>query len=157
MRRSCQRAADYEALWDLEPPFIIRDGIVPPLSEWERRTEAPAKEQAGAGAEIVGVSGSPGLVRGTARVVLDPGDPTALDPGDILVAPYTDPSWTPLFMTAGGVVVDVGGQISHAVIVSRELGLPCVISATDATGRIPDGATIEVDGDTGTVTVIELA
>ena len=152
-----QRAADYEALWDLEPPFIIRDGIVPPLSEWERRTEAPAKEQAGAGTEIVGVSGSPGLVRGTARVVLDPGDPTALDPGDILVAPYTDPSWTPLFMTAGGVVVDVGGQISHAVIVSRELGLPCVISATDATGRIPDGATIEVDGDTGTVTVIELA
>jgi pyruvate,water dikinase len=152
-----RRAADYEALWDLEPPFIIRDGIVPPISKWERRTEAPAKEPAGAGAEIVGVSGSPGLVRGTARVVLDPGDPTALDPGDILVAPYTDPSWTPLFMTAGGVVVDVGGQISHAVIVSRELGLPCVISATDATGRIPDGATIEVDGSTGTVTVIELA
>ena len=151
-----QRAADYEALWDLEPPFIIRDGIVPPLSEWERRTEAPAKEQAGVGSEIVGVSGSPGMARGTARVVLDPGDPTALEPGDILVAPYTDPSWTPLFMTAGGVVVNVGGQISHAVIVSRELGLPCVVSATDGTTRIPDGATIEVNGDTGVVTVISL-
>ncbi len=88
--------------------------------------------------------------------MLDAGDPTALDPGDILVAPFTDPSWTPLFMTAGGVVVDVGGQISHAVIVSRELGLPCVVSATDATGRIPDGAAVEVDGDAGTVTVVGL-
>jgi pyruvate,water dikinase len=152
-----ERAAEYEALWDLEPPFIVRDGVVPPLSQWERRTEAGEKAQAGAGTEIAGVSGSPGLYRGTARVVHDPGDPAALEPGDVLVAPYTDPSWTPLFMTAGAVVVDVGGQISHAVIVSRELGLPCVISATDATGRIPDGATIEVDGSTGTVTVIELA
>ena len=59
-------------------------------------------------------------------------------------------------MTAGGVVVDVGGQISHAVIVSRELGLPCVVSATDATATIPDGATIEVDGSTGTVTVVDV-
>ena len=57
-------------------------------------------------------------------------------------------------MTAGGVVVNVGGQISHAIIVSRELGLPCVVSATGATERIPDGATIEVDGNSGTVTVV---
>ncbi len=96
------------------------------------------------------------MVTGTARVVTDPADPSALDPGDILVAPHTDPSWTPLFMTAGGVVVNVGGQTSHAVIVSRELGLPCVISATDATTTIPDGATIEIDGNTGTVTVVEV-
>ena len=60
----------------------------------------------------------------------------------------------PRFMTAGGVVVNVGGQISHAVIVSRELGLPCVVSATDATSRIPHGATVEVDGNTGVVKVI---
>jgi phosphohistidine swiveling domain-containing protein len=151
-----QRASDYAALWELEPPFIIKDGNVPPISEWPRKTEVGA-EAAAAGAQIMGISGSPGTVRGTARVVLDPGDPFALEPGDILVAPYTDPSWTPLFMTAGGVVVNVGGQISHAVIVSRELGLPCVVSATDATTRIPDGATIEVDGNTGAVTVIELA
>lgn len=107
------------------------------------------------GEQSVGVAGSSGAVRGTARIVLDPGDPFALEPGDILVAPYTDPSWAPLFMTAGGVVVDVGGQASHAIIGSRELGLPCVVSATDATGRILDGATIEVDGDNGTVTVVE--
>ncbi|MGI9578138.1 MAG: PEP-utilizing enzyme [Microthrixaceae bacterium] len=58
-------------------------------------------------------------------------------------------------MTAGGVVVDVGSPLSHAVIVSRELGLPCVVSATGATGSIPDGATVEVNGDTGLVTVID--
>ena len=151
-----QRADDYAALWELEPPFIVRDGIVPPLSEWDRRSGPEARDELGAGDAIAGVSGSPGTVTGTARVVTDPGDPAALDPGDILVAPYTDPSWTPLFMTAGGVVVDVGGQISHAVIVSRELGLPCVISATDATTTIPDGATVEVDGNTGTVTVVDV-
>ena len=149
-----RRAADHAALWDLEPPFIIEDGELPPLGEWERRSESEAQPVAEAGAAIAGISGSPGVARGTARVVLDPGDPSALAPGDILVAPHTDPSWTPLFMTAGAVVVDVGSPISHAVIVSRELGLPCVVSATDATARIPDGATIEVDGDAGTVTVV---
>ena len=149
------RAADYEALWEIEPPFIIRDGDLPPLSTWTRRTEAEPKAAAEAGSQIAGVSGSPGVARGTARIVLDPRDPTALEPGDILIAPYTDPSWTPLFMTAGAVVVDVGGQISHAVIVSRELGLPCVVSATGATEVIPQGATVEVNGDTGVVTVIE--
>ena len=89
-------------------------------------------------------------------MVTDPTDPGDLGPGDVLVAPLTDPAWTPLFMAVGGVVVDVGGQISHAIIVSRELGLPCVVSATGATERIPDGALIEVDADTGTVTVLEV-
>ena len=59
-------------------------------------------------------------------------------------------------MPAGGVVVDVGAPLSHAIIVSRELGIPCVVSATDATKRIPDGATIRVDGDTGAVTILAL-
>jgi pyruvate,water dikinase len=72
-----------------------------------------------------------------------------------MVAPLTDPAWTPLFMAVDGVVVNVGGQISHAIIVSRELGLPCVVSVTDATERIRDGALIEVNGTSGTVTVLE--
>ena len=71
------------------------------------------------------------------------------------IAPLTDPSWTPLFVPAAGVVVDVGAALSHAIIVSRELGIPCVVSATDATKRIPDGARIQVDGDTGVVTVLD--
>lgn len=105
---------------------------------------------------VQGLPGCPGLYRGIARIVTDSHDPTALEPGDILVAPITDPSWTPLFVPAGGVVVDVGAPLSHAIIVSRELGIPCVVSATDATKRIPDGATIEVNGDTGVVTIISL-
>jgi pyruvate,water dikinase len=87
---------------------------------------------------------------------MDPYDPAGLEPGDILVAPLTDPSWTPLFVPAAGVVVNVGAPQSHAMIVSRELGIPCVPSVTDATRRIPDGALIEVNGDLGQVTVLEL-
>jgi pyruvate,water dikinase len=86
-------------------------------------------------------------------VVLDPADPGALEPGDILIAPMTDPAWTPLFVPAAAVVVDVGAQLSHAVIVSRELGIPCVVSVTGGTLRIPDGAMVTVDGTAGTVTV----
>jgi pyruvate,water dikinase len=71
------------------------------------------------------------------------------------VAPLTDPSWTPLFVPVEAVVVDVGGQMSHAVIVSRELGLPCIVAVTGATRSIPDGALVEVDGAAGTVTVVE--
>ena len=77
-------------------------------------------------------------------------------PGEVLVAPLTDPAWTPLFMPAAAVVVNVGALMSHAVIVSRELGIPCAVSVTNATRRIPDGALIEVDGSTGSVRIIEV-
>lgn len=143
----------YEQLKELEPPFFIKNGVVPPLSTYEKRG-ASQVESVGPGEVLTGVAGSPGTVRGTARVILDPTDPFDLEPGDILIAPLTDPSWTPLFMTAGGVVVDVGGQRSHAVIVSRELGLPCVISVTDGTKRIPNGSQIEVNGSTGEVSIL---
>ena len=89
-------------------------------------------------------------------MVLDSHDPTALEPGDVLVAPLTDPSWTPLFVPAGGVIVDVGAPLSHAIIVSRELGIPCAVSVTDATRRIPDGTLVQVDGGSGQVTILEL-
>ena len=148
-----ERADGYAFLWTVEPPFFIYDGEVPPISEWTERGHDHV-EQAPPGEVIQGIAGCPGMVRGRARVVLDPSDPRSLEPGEILVAPLTDPAWTPLFMAAGGVVVDVGGQISHAIIVSRELGLPCVVSATDATRRIPDGAEIEVNGGTGQVTIL---
>ena len=81
----------------------------------------------------------------------------ALKPGDILVAPITDPSWTPLFLATAGVIVDVGAVMSHSVIVARDLGIPCAVSVTDATKIIPDGALVELDGDTGTVTILSLA
>ena len=146
------RRSGYRELFDLEPPFIIAHGQVGPLTGWPRKGSSPPPP-AVPGDVLKGVPGCPGTVTGTARVVLDASEPGALQPGDILVAPITDPAWTPLFMAAGGVIVDVGGQISHAIIVSRELGLPCVVSVNDATRRICDGATVTVDGDAGTVTV----
>jgi pyruvate,water dikinase len=147
-----EREREYLELFDLEPPFIVV-GSVPPLTEWSRRHER-AVAVAGAGDELVGIPGCPGQATGRARVVLDPSNPMALEPGDVLVAPITDPAWTPLFVPAAAVVVDVGAQVSHAVIVSRELGIPCVVSVTDATRRIPDGATVTVDGTAGTVTLV---
>jgi rifampicin phosphotransferase len=150
-----ERHATWRQLFDLEPPYFIRDADVPPISQWAKRKHSGAAA-AKVGEVLQGVPGCAGIVRGRACVILDPADPGELEAGDILVAPQTDPGWTPLFMPAGGVVVNVGGQISHAIIVSRELGLPCVVSVTDATTRIPNGALIEVNGDTGQVTVLEL-
>ena len=137
----------------LVPPFIFQ-GKVPELSSWQSRDQPVAA--AVAGDQLQGIAGCPGVAQGRARVVLDPADPGDLGPGDVLIAPITDPSWTPLFLAAEAVVVDVGATMSHAVIVSRELGIPCVVSAVDATRSIPDGAMIEVDGNNGTVKILEV-
>jgi pyruvate,water dikinase len=147
-----QRERDYAELSMVEPPFVF-EGAPPPVSNWPRRGGRPVSV-ANTGDTLQGVPGCPGVSRGRARIVLDSHDPTTLEPGDVLVAPLTDPSWTPLFVPAAGVIVDVGAPLSHAIIVSRELGIPCVVSVTDATRRIPDGAMVEVNGDAGTVTVI---
>ncbi len=149
-----QRKAEYHDLSARIPPFVFAERTTDP-NEWPMREDNDADQLAG-GESIQGIAGCPGVSEGRARVVLDSHDPSALEPGDVLVAPITDPSWTPLFVPAGGVVVDVGAALSHAIIVSRELGIPCVVSATDATRRIPDGALVRVDGNTGTVTVLEL-
>ncbi len=149
-----ERRAEYMRLEQLEPPFVVVGRTDGP-DTWARR-DAVSADRAGAGDLVAGMPGCPGQAEGIARVVLDSNDPFALEPGDILVAPITDPSWTPLFVPAAGVVVDVGAPLSHAIIVSRELGIPCVISATGATRRIPDGARVRVDGSTGVVTILEL-
>jgi pyruvate,water dikinase len=152
-RTTRERAEQYRELFDLQPPFIIHR-TVPPLSTWSRRDKADlSATRVPAGTVLTGIPGCPGKATGRARVILDPSAPQALEPGDVLVAPITDPAWTPLFVPAAAVVVDVGAQISHAVIVSRELGIPCVVSVIGATGKIPDGAMITVDGSAGTVTV----
>ncbi|MEM8903880.1 MAG: PEP-utilizing enzyme [Actinomycetota bacterium] len=148
-----ERSAVFAELPNRVPPYIIKlEEGVPPLHDWPVRGESDAVV-AVAGEVLEGAAASPGTVTGTARVVLDPFDATALQPGDIMVAPTTDPSWTPLFLQAGAVVCNVGAIASHAAIVSRELGVPCVVSVIDATDRIPDGATVTVDGAAGTVTI----
>jgi pyruvate,water dikinase len=149
------RHAQWQELQLLEPPFFIKNGVVPPLSEYKKKGQSNAAK-AVVGDVVQGVPGCTGQYVGRARVILDPTEPGDLEPGDVLIAPNTDPAWTPLFMSCGAGVVNVGAAISHAIIVSRELGLPCVVSATDATVRIPDGALIEVIGDTGAVTILEV-
>ncbi len=148
-----QRRKDFELLSSLEEPFIV-NGEVPPISEWNKKTSSVKPVQIGE--TLTGLSGSPGEITGRAKIVTDPGDPRGLEQGEILVAPITDPAWTPLFIPAAGVVVDVGAPMSHSVIVSREFGIPCVVSVHQAAERIPDGALIQVDGNSGTVTIIEL-
>lgn len=146
------REIRFAELSALEPPFVLNGEAIDP-DTWARRDGRPV-EQAKSGTVLTGIPGCPGEASGIARVILDPMDAVDLDPGDVLIAPSTDPSWTPLFVPAAAVVVDVGAQLSHAIIVCRELGIPCVVSVTDATRRISDGAKVRVDGTTGTVTVL---
>ena len=146
-----ERKRVYLEQFGLVPPFVVA-GDVPPATEWVRRASVTATELP-VGEVATGVAGSPGRARGRARVVLSPDDVDELEPDEILVAPITDPSWTPLFVGASAVVVDVGAPFSHAAIVSRELGIPCVVSLSNATKRIRTGDLIEVDGTAGTVTV----
>jgi pyruvate,water dikinase len=136
----------------LEPPYIVTAGAVPPVSTWAKRTE-PTAPRVQSGDVLTGLAACPGVATGKARVISDPADATDLEPGEILVAPMTDPGWTPLFSSAEAVVVDVGATMSHAAIVSRELGIPCVLGVPNASVRIPDGALLTVDGTAGTVTV----
>jgi rifampicin phosphotransferase len=152
--RLTERRAAYDDLATREPPYFV-DGTVgvPNLSTLPRSADRIVA-QASSGTVLQGAPGCSGIAVGRARVILDPGDPTALEPGDVLIAPVTDPSWTPLFVPAAAVVVDVGAMNSHAIIVSRELGIPCVVSCVDATRTIRDGAMVEVNGHTGQVTLL---
>jgi len=145
------RWEQFQGLFAYEPVFVV-NGRVPALSEMTRR-DSKHVTVAASGSVLQGAAGSGGTATGRARVVLDPADPAGLEPGDVLIAPQTDPSWVPLFIPAAAVIVNVGAMGSHAMIVSRELGIPCVVSVADATHAIPDGAMVTVDGAAGTVTV----
>ncbi len=149
-----EREALLEEVKAIQEPFLFV-GEPEPMSTWPQKGADPVATLQ-VGDTLQGIPGCPGKSQGIARVLLDSHDPTRLEPGDVLVAPITDPSWTPLFVPAAAVVVDVGAPLSHAIIVSRELGIPCVVSATNATKCLADGTRVEVDGDTGIITVIEL-
>jgi rifampicin phosphotransferase len=97
-----------------------------------------------------GSPASPGVVTARARVILSPHG-ARLNPGEILVAPSTDPGWTPLFLTAGGLVMEMGGMMSHGAVVAREYGIPAVVGVASATERITTGEEITVDGSAGVV------
>ncbi len=136
--------------------FITSQDEVPTIEDLEAdQATRTAEAVAAPGDVLTGAAGCQGVARGRARIVMDPADAIDLEPGEVLVAPITDPAWTPLFLPSAAVVVDVGALMSHAVIVSRELSIPCVVAVEGATRRILDGAMVEVDGTAGTVTVLE--
>jgi rifampicin phosphotransferase len=147
-----ERLRAYEELFDLEPPFIIARELRP-LSQWPHRSRTAPAPAAAVGDLLHGIGGSAGSYTGQVRVVNDLDQADALEPGEVLVAPLTDAAWTPLFLVAGAVVVNMGSLNSHAVVVSRELGIPCVLSVTDATRRLADGSQVTVNGSDGTVSV----
>ncbi|HTF46150.1 MAG TPA: PEP-utilizing enzyme, partial [Pseudonocardia sp.] len=140
------RRADYDREMRRRqiPRVLLSDGTEP---------EAVSTQAAGLDAaddRLIGVPASAGNVTGIARVVLDPVG-AHLAPGEILVAPSTDPGWTPLFLTAGGLVMEMGGANSHGAVVAREYGIPAVVGVPAATQRIQDGQRIEVRGAEGCV------
>jgi phosphohistidine swiveling domain-containing protein len=100
---------------------------------------------------LSGSPGSPGLASGPARIVHDVSEFGKLQPGEVLIAPATNPAWTPLFQRAAAVVVDMGGPASHAAIVAREYGVPAVMGTFDGTKKLADGQWIQVDGSRGLV------
>jgi pyruvate,water dikinase len=120
---------------------ILSDGTEP---------EAQALEAAAGEGALAGTPASAGVVTATARVVLDPVG-AHIEPGEVLVAPSTDPGWTPLFLTAGGLVMEMGGANSHGAVVAREYGIPAVVGVAGATGRIRTGQRLRVDGTAGVV------
>jgi pyruvate,water dikinase len=139
------RRADH-ARWHTEDAPRLIDARGRPVKEGLRR------DSRGRDASLLhGVGTSPGLARGRVRIVRDPTCGARLAAGDILVAPYTDPAWTPLFLSVGAAVVETGSLLSHASIVARELGLPCVVAVSRVTELLAEGEPVEVDGTAGTV------
>lgn len=108
----------------------------------------------GGDGDLTGSPVSPGVVEGPVRVVLSPSG-AGLQPGEIMVCPGTDPSWTPLFLTAAGLITEVGGMMTHGSVVAREYGLPAVVGVHEATQRLRTGQRIRLDGSTGAITLLD--
>jgi phosphohistidine swiveling domain-containing protein len=134
--------------------YRLPDNWVGPAEPEARAPAAAADDLTG-----LGVSVGNGPVTGTARIIpsAEAGLARDIEPGDILVAPFTDAPWTPLFVVAGAVVVETGGVLSHAATVAREFNIPAIVMVKDATSLIGDGDTVTVDGAAGTVTVVTRA
>lgn len=148
-----ERRAKRVALQERQPPFWF-EGRLPHPSTWPLRSAVPADAPPTAEeSRLQGLGVSAGIVSGRARVILDPNQPFDLEPDEILVAPQTDPAWTPLFLGAAGVVVEYGAVMSHAAIVARELGIPAVVGVDRATARLTTGTALTIDGSAGTVTI----
>jgi pyruvate,water dikinase len=140
-----QRKEVFRSYQALTPPRVLTsEGEM--ISGSYRRNDLPA-------GALVGLAVSAGTVEGRARIVLDMAK-ADLEPGDILVTPYTDPSWTPLFVAIKGLVTEVGGLMTHGAVIAREYGLPAVVGVERATRWIRDGQRIRVHGMEGYVEIL---
>jgi pyruvate,water dikinase len=141
-----ERKGAFREFQTLTPPRVLTsDGEI--IMGSYRREDFPADA-------LVGLAVSSGTVEGRARVILDVASAN-LEPGDILVTPFTDPSWTPLFVAIRGLVTEVGGLMTHGAVIAREYGLPAVVSVEGATRLIKDGQRIRVNGTDGYVEILE--
>jgi pyruvate,water dikinase len=141
-----RRRAEYERNLKLNPPAVVvgrfdPDGHV--LETVDHRTKS-----------FHGLGVSRGVATGRARVILRADANERVQPGEILVAPFTDPGWTPYFVAAAGIVMDLGGMLSHGSIVAREYGIPAVVNVGPATQIIRTGQWLEVNADQGIVKVL---
>jgi pyruvate,water dikinase len=139
------RKEAHEAYRALTPPRVL-------TSEGEALAGAWRRDDVPAGA-LTGLAVSAGTVEGRARVILDMAD-AEVEPGDILVTAFTDPSWSPLFVAVKGLVTEVGGLMTHGAVIAREYGLPAVVGVERATTLIRDGQRIRVHGTDGYVEVL---
>ncbi|WP_460957074.1 rifamycin-inactivating phosphotransferase [Parasphingorhabdus pacifica] len=140
-----RREAAFESYQALTPPRVL-------TSDGETLAGAYRRDDLPTGA-LVGLPVSAGTVEGRARVILDMAE-ADLDPGDILVTAYTDPSWSPMFVTIQGLVTEVGGLMTHGAVIAREYGLPAVVGMEHATRLIRDGQRIRVNGTHGYVEIL---
>ena len=154
-----QRKAEIEHFRTIQPPPVL--GTPPPgpppddpgsraLGKFFGTPPQPPSEPD----VLQGSPGSPGTVRGPARVLRSLSEADEFQQGEVLVAETTAPPWTPLFATAAAIVTDTGGILSHSAVVAREYGIPAVVGTGKATMMIQDGQTIEVDGDKGLVRLV---
>lgn len=144
--RIARRSRELAHYWTITPPRVLTsDGEI--IAAQYRHTNLPP-------GALAGTPVSAGVVEGPARVVVDP-QTALLRPGEILVAPFTDPGWTPLFLNAAGLVMEAGGLMTHGSVVAREYGIPAVVAVPEATHKIQSGRRIRVDGTLGYVELLD--
>ena len=140
-----QRRANLIQYQKLTPPLVITSDGEMPVVQYHVDDAPPGA--------LLGNPVSPGVVEGIARVVHDPQTET-LNPGEILVAPFTDPGWTPLFINAAGLIMEVGGSLTHGSVVAREYGIPAVVGVREATKTLQTGQRLRVDGNRGVIEIL---
>jgi phosphoenolpyruvate synthase/pyruvate phosphate dikinase len=140
-----KRKEEYEVYEKLTPPRVMTSEGEVLFGEYVTGTIPKGA--------LAGIPVSSGIIEGRARVIVSMED-ADIEEGDILVTPYTDPSWTPVFLSIKGLVTEVGGQMTHGAVIAREYGLPAVVGVENATRLIKDGQSIRVNGAEGYVEML---